>query len=660
MNDELGSRGWIRFDKVEIDVGGHRLRVDGIDVPLERKAFTVLLLLVRHPGRVFTRQEILDTVWGHAHVTPSVLNRIVTLVRQALGDSAEKHRYLQTVHGVGYRFDLPESASIQPANGATLDDYETTAASTIGSAGDGADGSAKPSRGRAAAWAVALLVLLSLLAFGGWQLWPGRQPASTTLVAPGGQHSIAVLPLENVGGDPEQQFFADGISENLIEVLSKFDGMNVIGRMSSFQFRNSQADSRTIGAKLGVAYLVSGSVQRAGDTVRIHTELVSASDGSTLWAGRYDRPYKDLFALQDEIAMAISNALHTKLVSTRDVTSQGDRPPGGSIDAYKAYLQGLQKGYLGEFDKAVEYQQTAIRLDPGYAAAWAQLAVIWTTLGYAASGDDARDYFHKARSAVDRALALQPDLGLAHGALANLLLAADFDWSTAVSEFRRGVQLAPDNGQNHGGLSRALAATGKLREAIEQRQRFISIEPLLAANYILDSELLIAAGRLDEAEESMHIGAELQHQAVPPYRFMNIAILRGDDKTALAFAGQQPQPQWRAFNLAFVAQDGPDRRAADAALARVMSDRAWAEAQPYQIAQIHALRGEADKTVQWLERAWARHDSGLHRLLYDPFILRFRDTPSLIAFCTNIGLPSPKDSEALSIDQIRAASHQQN
>jgi TolB-like protein/DNA-binding winged helix-turn-helix (wHTH) protein len=423
MHSENGRGGGIRFDGIEIDVDGYRLRVAGVDIALERKAFSVLMLLARQPGRVFTRDEILDTVWGHGHVTPGVLNRVVTLVRQALGDSAEKPRYLHTVHGVGYRLDLPQSALV-PLNEGTTGENKTAVASRVDTTvADVPGGSARTRRVAVAAWAVALLALLAL---GVWRPWAGRLPAPSQDVAPIGQHSIAVLPLVNVGGDPEQQFFADGLSENLIDVLSDFDGLHVIGRLSSFQFRDSNADSSAIGAKLGIAYLISGSVQRVGDTVRIHVELVSTKDGRTLWTARYDRPYKDLFALQDEIAMAISNALHMKLASTH-AASQNDRPSSGNIDAYNAYLHGLQKFYMQELNKAIDYQEAATRLDPDYASAWAQLAVNWTLLGqYVASGSEAKEYFRKARAAVHRALVLQPDLGLAHGAFANLSLAADF------------------------------------------------------------------------------------------------------------------------------------------------------------------------------------------------------------------------------------------
>lgn len=630
------------FGQFTLDIDRGTLLRSGVELKLRPKSYEVLRFLVAHPGRLIDKHELLDAVWGHVIVTDGSITQCLIDIRRALDDADQS--IVRTIPRRGYIFE------------AAVDSQRGDASAHIGTIAAGvSSGSAKPRWVRAVVWA---LPLLALLAFGGWKLWPGQQPAPTTVVAHTGEQSIAVMPLVNVGGDPEQQFFADGLSENLIDVLSKLDGLNVIGRISSFQFRNSQDDSGAIGAKLGVAYLISGSVQRAGDTVRIHTELVSTTDGRTMWTGRYDRPYKDLFALQDEIAMAISNALHKKLFSTRDAQSQDDRPPGGSIDAYNAYLQGLQKFYQQDLDKAAEYQQTATRLDPGYAAAWAQLSVSWTSHGqYGASGDDAKDYFRKSRAAVNRALTLQPDLGLAHGALAHLLLAADFDWRNAVIEFRRGVQLAPDNGQNHGGLSRALAATGKLREAIEQRQHFISMEPLFAANYFLASDLLIAAGRLEEAEKSVHIGAELQPRPAPANQLISIAILRGDEKAALNIAGQQLQPQWRAFELALAAQAGPDRDAADTALAKIIDDLVWTEAHPYQIAQIHALRGDTDKTVQWLERAWALRDPELHHLLYDPILLHFRNTPRFVAFCTNIGLPSPKESEALSIDQIRAATH---
>lgn len=645
------------FDDVVIDLIGHRLVRAGTRQPLEPKAFGVLALLAGTPGRVFARDEILDAVWGHRHVTPGVLNRVMTLLRHALGEDAHGARYLHTVHGVGYRFDLPEGAPASSADAMPDRESEASSAAVPAQAPRRRISDRRWRFARAALWC---LPLLTILAFIGWTWWPRALPRTSATTTPAAatamDRSIAVLPLANASRDPDQQFFSDGLSDNLIDALSRFEGLKVLGRMSSFRFRDGKDDARAIGAKLGAAYLVGGSVQRAGEVVRINASLTRVADGSTLWAEHYDRPYKDLFALQDEIARAIAIALRAKLLSAEATSRQSDRPPSGNIAAYDAYLRGMQSFYRDDMRKVVEYQGLATRLDPAYASAWAQLAIAWTFL---ARDEDpgstaSKGGFRKARAAVDRALQLAPDLGIAHGALGNLVFTDAIDWHGARAELRRGTQLAPNNGQNQGGFSRTLAAAGQLREAIEYRDRFMSIEPLFAANYYLHSQLMIATGQLDEAEKDIRIARELAPSPLPSHELIYIAILRGDAEAALDIASAQPSP-WREANLALAAQLAPDRSASGALLAKVIEDGVWTRTSPYLVAQSYALRGDAGKTVEWLGRAWAMRDTSIHHLLYDPLILRFRDDPRLIAFCERIGLPPPDASEALSIDQIRAS-----
>ncbi len=641
----------LAFDDVVIDVPGQRLWRGGTEQPLEPKAFAVLALLAGSPGRVFGRDEILDAVWGHRHVTPGVLNRVMTLLRHALGEDAQTPRYLHTVHGVGYRFDLPATTETIPAPPqAAAAPADAPAPSRVGHRR--ASGQAPPPTRLAGLW---LLPLLAVLAVAGWKLWPRAAPDATAATASVTERrGIAVLPLANASRDADQQFFSDGLSENLIDALSKSEGLKVIGPTSSFRFRDSKDDSRTIGAKLGVAYLVGGSVQREGDMVRINANLSRVADGSTLWAEHYDRPYKDLFALQDDIARAVANALRVKLLPPQGATKQDKRPPSGDMEAYNAFLRGMRSFYQQDWRKTVEYQSLATRLDPGYSTAWAEQSVAWALIGYAETGDEARTAFRNARVAVDKALALSPDLGIAHGARGNLLLGGEFDWRGAIAEFRRGTQLDPDNGPVHGGYSRALAASGRLQDAIGERQRFLAIDPLAPFNYTLYADLLIAVGRLDEAESNLRISRDLQPGSAPRHQLMYIAILRGDAKTALDIARQMPSP-WQEMDVAVAAQAASDPATADAALAKVLKDKAWAGTSPYVIAQAYALRGDADKTIEWLELTWSRRDTSIHHLLYDPLILRFRDDPRLVAFCSKIGLPPPSQSEALSIDQIRAA-----
>ena len=468
------------------------------------------------------------------------------------------------------------------------------------------------------------------------------------------EHSIAVLPLVNASNDPEQQFFSDGLSENLIDTLSRFDGLKVIGRMSSFQFRGDKGDSATIGRKLGAAYLLSGSVQHSGDLVRISASLIKAADGSTLWAEHYDRPYKDLFKLQDEITNAVAGALQAKLLSSGAPASQDDRPPSGNLDAYNAYLQGLKYWHDEDFRKAAEYMTQAVQLDPGYAIAWAHLSGSWSTV--AAFGNEspevANEHMRIARLAADKALQLAPELGSAHAALAYLKI-YHFDHQGALAGCRRSVQLAPKDGTVLNGCGYVFAQVGKLGEAIPLRARLLSTEPLYTINYLQYARLMMAAGRLDEAEKYLRT-AESLPQTNPTWRPLIVfsrmidAMMRGETKAAMGIAAEMPV-KYRDLDMALAAQIGPDHKTADAALANALASTANPD--PYSVAQIYALRGDAAHAVEWLQRA-STHD--LVYLPTDPLIMNLRDDPRFIAFCAKIGLPPPGEIETLSFDQIRA------
>jgi TolB-like protein/Tfp pilus assembly protein PilF len=470
------------------------------------------------------------------------------------------------------------------------------------------------------------------------------------------ERSIAVLPLVNASNDPGQQFFSDGLSESLIDALSRFDGLKVIGRMSSFQFRGDKGDSAAVGAKLGAAYLLSGSVQHAGDLVRISASLVKAADGSTLWAEHYDRPYKDLFKLQDEITNAVAGALQAKLLSPEAAARQDDRPPSGNIEAYNAYLQGLKHWHDEEFSKAAESMTQAVQLDPGYAMAWAQLSGSWSTVStfWDKSPEAASEHMRIARLAADKALQLAPELGPAHAALAYLKV-YHLDHQGALTGCRRAVQLAPKDGTVLNGCGYVFAQVGKLGEAIPLRARLLSTEPLYTINYLQYAKLLMMAGRLDEAEEYLRTAESLPqtnpawHEKIVFSR-MVAAMMRGEAKAAMDIAAEMPA-QDRGLYTALAAQAGPDRTTADAALANVLSTKDQANADPYTIAQIYALRDDAGHAMEWLQRA---STGDIIFLPTDPFILNLRDDPRFIAFCRKAGLPPPGEVETLSFDQIRA------
>ena len=457
--------------------------------------------------------------------------------------------------------------------------------------------------------------------------------------------SIAVLPLANASGDHDQQYFSDGLSEDLITALAQFDGLKVISRNSSFQFRDSKDDAQTIGAKLGVAHLLEGSVRHIGDTVRITAQLVKAADGSILWSQRYDRSFKDLFALQDEITNAVAGALKAQLLAVADAASQSERPPGGDLEAYTAYLQGkFYDARSGEADarKAIDAYATATRLDPLYAQAFARLSRKWTNLAAAfLSGAPAQQAYAQARANAETALTLAPDLAAAHDARGYLLGTADFDWTGAEAELRRAVQLAPNDGRVKFSLANLLATLGRSDLAVDLNRQALATDPINAGWYYWLAVHLVPLGRLDEAEQAIRKSIELQPGAATWYALLAIIeIQRGDADAALAAARQEPEAGgWREIALTLALQIGSDRPAADAALKALVDTQADEAA--YQIAQAHALRKEPDAMFEWLDRTWVNRDPGVATLLFDPIILRYRDDPRFAAYCRKVGLPVP-------------------
>jgi TolB-like protein/Flp pilus assembly protein TadD len=466
------------------------------------------------------------------------------------------------------------------------------------------------------------------------------------------EKSIAVLPLANESGNKDEQYFSDGLSEDLITALSHFDGVTVIGRNSAFQFRDSKEDSKAIGAKLGVANLLEGSVRRFGDMVRVTAELINAASGRMLWTERFDRPYKDLFALQDDITNAVASALKAKLLADNgNAAAQTDRPPSGNLDAYNAYLQGnffVALGTEADFRKAIDQYSIATHLDPKYALAWALSSLAWSNeaAGFL-EGTAAEQAYAQAHAAAETALKLAPDLARAHVAQGRLLLNRDFDWAGAEAEARQALQLAPADGPTRIMLANLRATLGQPTEAVDLIRQALATDPLRAGWYWGLSGNLTALNRLDEADRAIRRAIELQPKAVSyNLQLATIEIQRGNAEAALAAAQREPPGVWQDEAVALARQIGTDRAAADAAL-KVLTDK-YATLVAYQIAEVYALRDESDRVFEWLDRAWASRDTGIRNLLIDPFFKRYRDTPRFAAFCNKVGLPVPAKSTASS------------
>jgi serine/threonine-protein kinase len=488
---------------------------------------------------------------------------------------------------------------------------------------------------------IAVLVLGAILVTSGFYYFTHRPKGAAIL-----EKSIAVLPLLNSTGDPANEYLSDGMSEEFISTLSRLRDLKVIGRTSSFQFKGKTDDSKTIGEKLGVYYLLEGSVRKSADRMRIAVALIKSGDGANVWSETYDRELKDIFAVQSEIAAAVAKELKVALLGHNAQTAQlatAATPSNQNVEAYNALLQG--NFYLnrstGEDDrKAIGYYEEAIRLDPRYALAYGKLSRAAMNLAFnsfALPTKEREEAIAKARASAKRALELDPDLADAHSAQGTILMVIDFNFGTAEAEYRRALELAPQHAGATASLALLLSTLGRLDEAVALLQRAIALEPLRAVNHTNLALYLIPLGRYDEAEAALRKAIELQPQSAANYQCLaEVQILRGNPGAAVELAKQETDPFWRTYGLALAHFAHGDRAVADAELKKLVDENA--DGSGSQIAEVYALRKDPEKMFEWLEHAWTTHDSGVTELLMNPFLRAYKDDPRFIAFAKKIGV----------------------
>ena len=501
----------------------------------------------------------------------------------------------------------------------------------------------KPARRSSVGW-IAALVFVGILAAGAAYYFTSHRVTTKAAAIP--EKSIAVLPLVNSTGDPANEYFSDGMSEEFISSLSRLQELKVIGRSSSFQFKGKTEDSKTIGEKLGVFYLLEGSVRKSADRVRIAVALVKAADRANVWSETYDRELKDIFAVQSEIAGAVAKELKVALLGTNGQSAQlptAATPSNQNVEAYNALLQGnfyYNRRTADDTRKAIGYYEDAIRLDRRYALAYAKLSDAANSLADIYGGLSMKERAEanaKARVSAQKAIALDPNLAEAHGAQGSIYVFVDFNFSGAEAELRRARELAPQDAAIISRLGTVMSILGRFDEALALGERAIALEPLRAASHLNLSLNLIALGRYDAAEAALRKAIELQPQAAQNYSLLAIIqILRGKPGPAVELAKQETDPFLRTYALALAHFANGDRAEADAALKKLIDEEP--DFGPSQIASIYALRKEPEKMFEWLEHAWATHDPGVAELLQNPFLRAYKDDPRFIAFAQKVGV----------------------
>ncbi|PYK70472.1 MAG: hypothetical protein DME42_12580 [Verrucomicrobia bacterium] len=475
---------------------------------------------------------------------------------------------------------------------------------------------------------------------------PRQRPPRKSRGAAVSDGSPLSLPLVNSTGDPANEYFSDGMSEEFISTLSRLQELKVVGRTSSFQFKGKTDDSKTIGETLGVYYLLEGSVRKSADRVRIAVALIKSGDGANVWSETYDRELKDIFAVQSEIAGAVAKQLKVALLGNNGQTAQlatVATPSNQNVEAYNALLQGnfySNRRTAEDFRKAIGYYEEAIRLDPRYALAYAKLsysAEILATNYVSIATKEGQEAIAKARASAKSALDLDPNLADAHSAQGKILENIDFNFAKAEAEYRRALELAPQNSAVTGDLAHLISDLGRQDEAVALGQRAIALDPLRTASHGNLALYLTALGRNDEAEAALRNVIELQPQSATNYMGLAvIKILRGNPGAAVELAKQETDPFWRTYALALAHFANGERAEADAALKKLIDEDA--DDAGSQIAEVYALRKEPEKMFEWLEHAWTTHDSGVLELRRNPFLLAYKDDPRFIAFAQKIGV----------------------
>jgi TolB-like protein/tetratricopeptide (TPR) repeat protein len=507
-----------------------------------------------------------------------------------------------------------------------------------------------------------VMIIALLIAVGGAVLWRDSTdygqatqtaavatpaPAAALPVAPVAPNdkSIAVLPFVDMSAERNQEYMADGISEELLNLLNKVSGLRVIARTSSFSFKGKNLDVAEIARRLNVANVLEGSVRKSGDKLRITAQLVRASDSSHLWSQTYDRQIDDVFKVQDEIAASVVSELRIKLLGTATPTSRVTDP-----QAYSLLLQArasVRQGTPAAVKRAIAQFDQALAIDPAYAAAWADLANAYTlemTNGWRSIEEANR----LSRHAIERTLAIDPDYVSAHAVLGWILVAHDRDYKSAVDHTERAMALEPTNFDavdQAGYLARRL---GRHELAIALYQYLVAHDPF---NYIHHQNLAYAywyAGQIDNALNEHRLILVLD-PAVPGVHapIGEMLLLNGDAAAALREVEQETDEQFRLPALAMAYHALGRKADSDAALAELI--RKYKSTAAYSIATVLAYRGEADAAFDWLEKAAHYHDANLGTLPVYPTLANLRSDPRWVPFLRKLGM-APEQLAAIKFD----------
>ena len=550
MSQSGTPQGIIHFGGFDADLRSAELRKRGIRIKLQIQPFQVLQILIEHAGEVVTREELQKRIWPVDTFVDfdQGLNNAVKKLREALADDAEKPRFIETLSKRGYRF----IAHVEELGNGTL----------------------APA---------------------------GLAPAIAV-------DSIAVLPFTSMSPDPENEFFADGITEEIINALAQIEQLHVVARSSAFSFKGKHIDARVVGEQLNVRTVLEGSVRRADNRLRITVQLVNTADGYHLWSERYDREMKDIFDVQDEIARSVAERLKITLegVGQERLVKAGTK----NLEAYQLCVKGrILLSRRTAVPRAVECFHRAVNLDPDYALAWAGLADSYTVLGYSGLAHP-ESSMPKGMEAARHAVTLDPSLAEAHDALAMACLVGVWDKAEAERQFFRALELNPRHTQvrDRYAFFYLQCTVGRLEEAVAQAKLAVELDPLSSYAHAVVGFTCSGAGRHLEAVQACERAVKLDPESFLPCWCKHLALhLSGRfeeaiavGELALAMSGRHP---WAMASLATALADCGKTADAEAIYAELMGRARRSYVPPSQLALVAAAAGMKDEAISCAREA---------------------------------------------------------
>jgi TolB-like protein/DNA-binding winged helix-turn-helix (wHTH) protein/Tfp pilus assembly protein PilF len=641
-----------RFDEIEIDIQAFRLSKAGEAVQVEPKALNLLIFLVEHRGRLVDRREILSAVWKDAFVSDHVLNRAIGQLRKVLAEDVKEPRYIETVPTLGYRFiaqveELPDQSGALPAATDTQQGIPIEQANLSG--GDAAQLEAEVGQRRRLWQRRAIVPGVILFAFAGAAVvatfhWiHGR---SMRLAQEESTRSLVVLPLENLSGDPSQDYLADGMTEELIGNLGRIGSLRVISRTTAMRYKKTNKSLQQIASELHVDDVIEGTVTRSGDHIRIAAQLFDGPSEKQLWTGEYDGEMRSVLEVQNHVATSVAEEIRVKL-SPRErtqLTSARQVNPA----AYEAFLKGnfFDQNTPESEQKALQYYQQAVQLDPAFARAYVGIARTYNFLaswgvvpaGQATAASD---------SAVAKALELDPSLGEAYGERAWTLMYFHWDFPGTERDFQHALELDPGEPYSHEGYGVYLVAMGQFEHGLKEIKQARDLDPLSVQINAQYCYLLEMSRHRTEAEAQCQVALELSPNypfAVATATFIYLREGSYDKAAAL-----MTKAGWDAASIAAGEEiEGVPGKAG--------AFEAWLKSQkdlddPFDLAYAYAHLGKNDEAFRWLEKAYearANTDSMVF-LGVNPGFDKLHSDPRFDAFLRHAGLPPRPQPDPASV-----------